>query len=422
MTTGLTFGQVLTHGPLVGGVTTSTASVFLRTDQKVRVALWYGTDPNLGTHLVSAWFQTSSANDFTKIIPLTGLTAETTYYMNVVVNGVPQSASPPYPSFTTFAPSGTSRTFNFIVLADFEWTKNLTSTVQTFASAAATSPVFAFIGGDFDHRNPRTLSEKRRMFRELYDANTPYMEDFVNLILRRTPIIHQWDDHDSGLNNLDMTYPGWPWNQQVFQEYVPSYPLPSVTPGIWQNFSYAQAECFVLDCRSQRDPEAAPDDANKSMLDGNNLGASGQLEWLKNGLLASTARWKIIFTSVVTNPTTKFPDGWAGYQTEWNALRAFINANNIQGVVFISGDLHLGAIDNGTAAGFPEMCVAQPNSNNPDPKKKCATDFYGTWSEGFYKDTCSGFGFVTILEAPDRLILQAADEYGNVHISYTVLD
>ena len=419
MTAGLTFGQVLTHGPVVGGVTESSANVFVRTDQEASVALWYGKDPNLGTHLVSGTFDTSSTNDFTKIIPLTSLTVETTYYMNVVVNGAPQSSAP-YPSFKTFARGGTSRTFKFIVLTDFETVRNLTGTVQTFASAAATSPVFAFIGGDFDHRNPKNLAAKRQMFKELYDANTPFMEDFVNLILRETPIIHQWDDHDAGMNNIDKTYPRWDLTQQVFQEYVPSYPLPSITPGVWQKFSYAQADCFVLDCRSQRDPSFQIDNAHKSMLDGKNLGVNGELQWLKDGLLASTARWKIIFTSVITNPTTKFPDGWAGYQTEWNSLKVFINTNNIRGVVFISGDLHLGAIDNGTAAGFPEMCVAKANSKTP--RIKCATDPPGTWSQGFYNDTCSGFGLVTILEAPDRLILQAADEYGNIHISYTVSD
>ena len=276
MTAGFALGQVLTHGPVVGGVTDSSANVFVRTDQRARVALWYGTDPDLETHLVSERFRTSSANDFTKIIPLTSLTAETTYYMNVIVNGVPQSASPPYPSFTTFAPSGTSRTFNFIVLTDFVTTNRLGGPVQTFARAAAESPVFAFIGGDFDHSHPVTLRDKRLMFKALYDANTPYMGDFVNLILRKTPIMHQWDDHDSGLNNIDKTYPDWNLAQQVFQEYVPSYPLPSVTPGIWQKFSYAQADCFVLDCRSQRDPDADPDTINKSMLDGNNLGAIGE--------------------------------------------------------------------------------------------------------------------------------------------------
>ncbi len=419
MTAALAFGQVLTHGPVVGGVTSSNANVFVRTDQAASVVLRYGTDPNLQTYLVSGTFQTSSSNDFTKIIPLASLSAQTTFYINVVVNGTSQFASPPYPSFTTFPSRGTSRNFKFVVLSDFKNTALLTNTTQTFASAAAEAPVFAFIGGDFDHRNPLTLSGKRKMFKDLYDAKSLYMGDFVNLILWRTPIIHQWDDHDSGLNNIDKTYGNWSLNQQVFEEYVPSYPLPSVKPGIWQKFRYAQAECFVLDCRSQRDPEIDPDGPDKSMLDGNELGTTGQLRWLKQGLLASTARWKIIFTSVIINPTTKFPDGWAGYQTEWDGLKNFINTNNIQGVVFISGDLHLGAIDNGIHAGFPEMCVATPNI---ELETRCSTDAPGTWSQGFYDETCTGYGLVTVLKNPDRLILQVADQDGNLQISYTVLN
>ena len=405
ITAGLASSQVLTHGPIVGGVTASDANVFVRTDDVATVKVRYGTDPNLSTYSTSQAFSTDPASDFTKIIPLADLTAETTYYLDVAVNAVPQLAAP-YPSFTTFPPSGSARNFSFIVLTDFTTTNRLHEPSQAFASAAATNPAFVFIGGDFDHSTPTTLDDKRLVFKALYDANTPYMGDFVNLILRKMPIMHQWDDHDAGLNNIDKTYPDWNLSQQVFQEYVPSYPLPSVRPGIWQKSSYAQVDCFVLDCRSQRDPEADPDDANKSMLDGNNLGGTGELQWLRDGLLASTARWKIVFTSVIINPTTKFHDGWAAYQTEWNALRGFINANNIQGVVFISGDLHLGAIDNGVNAGFPEMCVSQPNGVGG-----CPTSGPGTWSEGYFDDTCSGFGLVTILEEPDRLILQAADEY-----------
>jgi alkaline phosphatase D len=416
ITAGLALGQVLTHGPVVGGVTASDANVFVRTDRVATVEVRYGTDPNLSTYSTSQAFSTDPASDFTKIIPLADLTAETTYYLNVVVNAVPQLAAP-YPSFTTFPPSGSARNFSFIVFTDFTTTSRLHAPSQTFASAAATNPAFVFIGGDFDHSNPGTLDDKRRMFKTLYDVNTQYIGDFVNLILRKMPIMHQWDDHDSGLNNDDKTYPDWSLSQRAFQEYVPSYPLPSVTPGIWQKFSYAQVDCFVLDCRSQRDPETDPDDANKSMLDGNNLGATGELQWLRDGLLASTARWKIVFTSVVINPTTKFPDGWAGYQTEWNALRNFINTNNIQGVVFISGDLHLGAIDNGTNAGFPEMCVSQPNGLGG-----CPTSPPGTWSEGYAQDNCKGFSLVTVSTDPDQLNLQVLDQFGNTSISYTVSD
>jgi alkaline phosphatase D len=417
ITAGFALGQVMTHGPVVGSVTASSAKVFVRTDQAATIVLRYGTDPDLGSYITSDSFQTDATSDFTKIIPLDSLATETPYYLNVMVNGVPQNLAP-YPTFATFAPPSSSRDFKFIVLADFVTVDKLTQSFQTFASAAAELPAFVFIGGDFDHRNPATLSDKRKMFRELYSPATPFMTDFVSTILRRYAIARQWDDHDSGLNNLDKNYPDWAVTQQVFQEYVPLYPLPLVTPGIWQSFSYAQADFFVLDCRSQRDPGLDPDGPDKSMLDGNNLGATGELEWLKNGLLTSTARWKIIFTSVVTNSTTKVNDAWGAYPTEWNALKSFITTNNIQDVVFIAGDLHLAAIDNGSISGFPEMCVPQPNA---DRTGSCATGARGTWSEGYYDDTCAGYGLVTVSQNPDRLILQTADQFGQIHLSYTVM-
>ncbi|HEY2713622.1 MAG TPA: alkaline phosphatase D family protein [Chthoniobacterales bacterium] len=412
-----TRAQVLSHGPVTGGVTSSSANIFLRTDRPATVALQYSTDPTFATYLVSSNYSTIKSSDYTVTIPLAGLSAETTYYLRPLVNGVQNPG--PY-SFATFAPTNSSRTFNFVVFTDFTTVKNLDRDVDTFQHATEYAPVFAFIGGDFDHGNPGTINEKRNMFKSLYDANSLHLEDFVNLILHKMPIIHQWDDHDSGDNNSDRTYAHWDWTQQAFQEYVPTYPLPSVSPGIWQNFTYAQLDGFVLDCRSQRDPDDDPDDANKSMLDGNNLGAAGQLVWLEQGLLHSTAKWKIVFTSVVTNPSTKENDGWGAFQTEWNTLKNFILSNNINNVVFIAGDLHLAAIDNGVASGFPEMCVAQPNSRNAP--FKCATAANGTWSEGYYDETCSGFGVVSVLQNPDRLQLQAIDEFGVPRISYTVND
>lgn len=410
--------QVMTHGPVVGGVTDTTAQIFMRTDQAASVSIRWSTDPTFATSQVSASFTTSVTNDFTKTIGLSNLPASTTIYLNPQVNGVGQISGAPYPSFTTFPAPGSSKTFNFVVLTDFANTAILTEDIPSFAHAAGESPAFAFIGGDFDHRNPGSLSLKREMFRDLYSADTPHMEDFVNLILRRMPIVHQWDDHDAGQNNCDKTYSKWNLSQQVFQEYVPSYPLPGVTPGIWQKFRYAQMEGFVLDCRSQRDPEDDFDGADKSMLDGNNLGATGELQWLKDSLLASTARWKVIFTSVVLNPTTKVPDGWGGYQTEWNSLKAFIDDNHITGVVFISGDLHLDAIDDGRNAGFPEMCVAPPGGI--ELGSYCSTDAPGTWSEGYYEGLCAGYGVVSVLENPDRLELQAVDQFGTRQVVYTV--
>jgi hypothetical protein len=109
--TGLALGQVLTHGPVVGGVTASSANVFVRTSEAASVALRYSTDPNFKTYLSSQTFATDAASDFTKIIPLASLRAEKTIYLNVIVNDLPQFGAPPYPSFRTFPVSGASRNF-----------------------------------------------------------------------------------------------------------------------------------------------------------------------------------------------------------------------------------------------------------------------------------------------------------------------
>ena len=61
--------------------------------------------------------------------------------------------------------------------------------MATFQHASERNPAFAFIGGDFDHRNPGTLTAKRQMFRELYDPNTLHRSGFVPLILQKMPII-----------------------------------------------------------------------------------------------------------------------------------------------------------------------------------------------------------------------------------------
>jgi alkaline phosphatase D len=362
-------------------------------------------------------FSTLDTKDFTVIIPLTLLNPQTTYYLNIYVDGVPQFSTP-YPSFKTFPPTTDSQPFKFIILTDFKAQGKLTEIFPTFSHVSQEGVDFIFIGGDFDHSNPRTLAQKRQMFKRLYDPTSLGLTDFVNGILRRMPIVHQWDDHDVGANNCDKNYPYLNLSYRVFREYVPTYELPSASFGIWQYFQYANVDFFVLDGRSQRDPNRDPDDINKSMLDGNNLVPNGQLEWLKQGLLNSTARWKIIFSSSVTNPTTKLNDAWARFQTEWGNLRSLIQDNQISGIVFISGDLHIGGIDDGTASGFPEMVVPGANLG------ACLSySTPGNWSEGIYYNSagpCNGYGVVTVLTNPDRLLLEVKDENGNPRLSYVV--
>ena len=143
---------------------------------------------------------------------------------------------------------------------------------------------------------------------------------------------------------------------QAFKDDFPTYPLSSPGQGFWQRFRYAQAEVFVLDLRSARDPDAKPDSVTKTML------GVTQKAWLLDGLRTSTATWKFIVSSSVWNPHSKQSDSWALYKHEQDEIVDFIHSNSITGVIFMSGDIHSGgAIDNGTNSYFPEISV--PNTN-----------------------------------------------------------
>jgi alkaline phosphatase D len=417
------YAQTLTLGPVTGGVDANNARVFIRTSAAATAIVEYGTDPALGNPSFSWAVSTSGTHDFTSTVQLSSLTPLSTYYLNVLVNGVAQ-LTPPYPSFTTFPTPGASTNFKFIVLTDFYSHKDLTSVSPSFGNAAAENPAFAFIGGDFDHSGPTDVFLSRAMFKALYNAHTKGMSDFVNLILRKMPIAHQWDDHDSGPNNVDKRYVNWSTDYQVYNEYVPAYNLagPPSSLGIWQKFTYGQADFFILDCRSQRDNEYLVDNVNKSMLDGRHLGVAGELTWLENSLLTSTAKWKIVFSSVSTNPTEKFADNWAGFQSEWSRLRTFIQQNGIKNVFFISGDVHMGGIDSGAASGFPEMLVGNVNIDTPTGLS-CSTGNIGNYDQGLYYNltgSCQQYGVVTFTTNPDQVLLQVKDSLGNVKISYTL--
>jgi alkaline phosphatase D len=406
---------VQTDGPLVGAVTDTSAKIFARTDARATVRIEYSTDPSLASVTKSAQKKTLSASDFTVIAALSGLTPETTYYYRVTVDGAPQQSAP-YPSFRTFPSPGAPREFTFAALTDLEHAEDGLP-APVYEKVEAEEPVLVLQLGDFDHSVPLTLGEMRTLHREARDGPYPSGLDFLTHIATRFPLFHVWDDHDYGTNDSDKTFSGRADALQAFQEYYPLPALPN-SAGIWHKFTYATAEFFLLDLRSQRDPNAQAQGPTKSMLDGDNI-QNGQKQWLKDGLLQSTATWKFVVTSVPMNKTAKRArrDAWSGFENERSEILNFIRDNGIDGVVFLSGDLHSGGgIDDGTNSGCPEMTVPHTNMTTGD------TGLLGQWTEGILTGTGgnSGYGLVHVLRDPDRVLLEAKGNDGQVRFSYLV--
>lgn len=126
---------------------------------------------------------------------------------------------------------------------------------------------------------------------------------------------------------------------KIFQENWanPSYGGGEENPGCWFNFSMGDVEFFLMDCRYYRDDKRVSR-PGKTML-----GAYQKAE-LKKALLASTATFKVICSTVPMGYKTKnkneFCDTWDGYAEERRELFKFLDDNKIEGVFILAADRH----------------------------------------------------------------------------------
>jgi hypothetical protein len=230
-----------------------------------------------------------------------------------------------------------------------------------------------------------------------------------------------WDDHDYGKDNADKRFAGKVSARRAFEEYYPTPPMPNPNVGLWHSFRYGQAEFFLMDLRSQRDPDYDPDDAAHSMLDGDNI-VDGQKDWLKNGLLASTARWKFLISTVSFNRNSgKRDDSWMGFLIERTEIVNFIRSHDISGVILVSGDLHSGGmIDNGANSDFPEISVSHTNLNRGGIGPCTGVGCRDFWAVGTISgaDSDGGYALIRVGTSPDTVTLQAKDGTGAVLLEY----
>jgi alkaline phosphatase D len=366
----------LTHGPMLGAVTPTAATVWARWTAAADVRLAYAPASE-STTLESPAVATSAEGDLTSKISLSDLLPDTVYRYSLIARDAGGAETQSAGQYFRTAPAAPAA-LSFVVLSDF-----MTGLKPSKALTAATRsrPDFAAIIGDLDHRDPASppgtgvsyyppeeadtvLANMRRMRREMFDPATPIGANFAKAFVRGTsttrpqvPLYVVWDDHDFCANNAGSECPFTAQSLQVFREnFAPAANngldgSSSCSQGVWQRFNHGSlAEVFMLDARSNRETGGA------SML------GACQKQWLMDGLLGSGATWKFVLSPVPFNPGTKPYDAWAAYPTERQELVDFIRSHDIRNVVIISGDIHSGgALDDGSHSGFPEASVPHAN-------------------------------------------------------------
>ena len=266
-----------------------------------------------------------------------GLEASQSYHYAVEVEGVLDLAQ--RGRFTTPTDSVLSFSFAFASCA------KTGSSRMVFDTIRALDPLFFFHLGDLHYQNIGVNDPE--LFRAAYDSvlESPAQSE----LYRSVPIAYMWDDHDYGPDNSDSTAPGRESSRLTYQEYVPHYPLvygQGDVP-ITQAFSVGRVLFLVPDLRSERDPHTMPDTPAKSMF------GAAQKAWFKQELLEANGVYPVIVW-INTMPWigSGGGDGWYSYSVERAEIADFIALNGIEGVVMLSGDAHMLAIDDGTNSDY----------------------------------------------------------------------
>lgn len=366
--------QTLIAGPLVGHVTPTSMSVWLKTDPgEVTLTAWPKKNPSAR---ISTKATALSEHLGCITITLEGLQPDTTYRYAFDF----QESSEGQLARTAPLPASTQP----VRLAFVSCARQDKVTAESFDAIAARHIDVLLCIGDTPYIDTTKLEVQRQRY---IDFNS--FPSFA-AIARRTPIISTWDDHDFGANDTNGQLKGKENSRQAFIEHRPNPSFgDNKTKGIYTSFRRGPAEVFVLDARWYAACEPSPADPSKPTL----LGAD-QYSWLCKALKASSAPVKILVTGMVWNGSVRpnKSDHWGNYRHERDALFRFIGDNKISGVVLVAGDIHRSRVirhQTTPLAGYPlvefisspihDHIIATANQPHPGLLKDLGTP--QTWLE-----------------------------------------
>jgi len=444
----LSFAQ-LNLGPFVGGVTHNSAIILVKTYKPQTVQIELFSDSNPHPSVYSETF-VSDTNNYNYVkIPVQNLSPNTNYFYRAIVDGI---KSKRWHSFKTF-PLEKYHSFSF-GFGSCQQSSYSKWNPEVFPVVAQDSLRFFIQIGDWTY--PDTTEKKYgyrfntslALIEKTYQAKYNYNYPFAGEVLSQMPVVYAYDDHDFAANNPDGTDPAKQNSLWAYKAFFPHYPLKNPDNGIWQSFAFGDVEFFVLDCRSQRNPNKNALDGNgnfnppekHSLLSGFAISGENQLDWFLNALKNSTAKWKVIVSTVLFNPAyskvftntellKKYPwmkedamDKWAGFPNDLNLLMKTIKDNNIKNVLVVSGDSHSSYIDDGKNSLIPEISASNLDVNNSLLHKKLEEGGINIWNQGTYDEKGHTYGKVSfIFGEEDYALLEVIDEKGKIAASYRLI-
>ncbi|HZH14922.1 MAG TPA: alkaline phosphatase D family protein [Archangium sp.] len=198
---------------------------------------------------------------------------------------------------------------------------------------------FHMLIGDNMYTNQNPPTKDHFWYKYMQQRRVP---EFA-LVYRNFPTFALWDDHDYGPNDEDGSYSQKDVAREAFESLWAHPDFPGA--GIYHQFNWGGdvngvggVEFFMMDDRWSRDcPKNMSTDYPAKMY------GLTQFDWLRNGLLASQATFKVI-----VNGSTLGNKCWGNQQQQ---LFNFIVNNKVGGVFFVTGDIHQSKVTQRTPVG-----------------------------------------------------------------------
>lgn len=434
-------------GPFAGAVTDDEATFIIKSQNsgdEVKIELSQNIDFSTPIYTNSV-IANSKTYNFVKP-KATDLVPNTKYYYRAVINNIPDGQ---INSFNTFS-AQKNQNFSF-GFGSCQQSHYAPSKPEIFSVIAKDSLKFWIQIGDWGY--PDT-TEKKYGYR--FNTKWDLLENsyltrygrsyaFADLVISQMPVAYVYDDHDFAGNNSDGTDGAKQNSIDAYGIFFPHYELDNPQNGLWQKFSYGNVDFFIVDTRTQRtaNNDALDENGNynpkpgHSILAGFQIDGENQKEWLKRSLKESTAKWKVIVSSVMFNPryrdfiydtvlTNQYNwlkrdiiDKWSGYEAEQNEILDFIRENDLKNLIVLTGDSHSAYIDDGENSVIPEMGSSVIDVKNTKVTLVSRIAGHQLYNKGGYEGDGRCYGKVSFIYGDtDYCLMEIIDDEGKLVVSY----
>ncbi|QCJ44605.1 glycerophosphodiester phosphodiesterase [Bacillus sp. S3] len=420
----------ISHGVASGDVTDSSAILWTRTNEKANVQFEISTDSTFKHDTMVKTAPANATNDFAVKVEVDGLKPDTTYYYRAhavsskyTVNG----------SFKTAPEENSLKPLTMVWGGDTGGHGEIPP-YKSFEAMSAVNPDFFLFSGDTIYADSPTPAVPNPPSQTVEDFWAKYKEIRTDKgfrsLLQKTSTFAIWDDHEVTNDFSGPSQPLTPTGLHAFKNYYPISNERSAEDKLYHKYSWGNAmDMVILNNRGYRSPNTQADGPDKTML------GKEQVEWLKQQLLESDAKVKLVASSVpISVPTGKAMarDGWAngdnvnandptGFENEFKEISDFIIEKGIKNVFFVTTDVHFaevikydanqdGKTDYNELISGPIGAVKiNPGTLDPTfgPEK--------LYAEGNFFN----FGVFRVDPAAKQAIVEIQDENGKVHFSHT---